>query len=91
MTPVGSVSAASPVVGVVEATGAGDAFVAAFLAEILVSGFNPASLVELPVVGRALNVAAVAGSLAVQRSGAMESLPTAAELQAAAQLHAARD
>ena len=90
ITAAGAVSATSPVVSVVEATGAGDAFVAAFLAEIMASGFNPASIPDLSVVGRALNTAAVAGSLAVQRSGAMESLPTAGELRAAVQLHEAR-
>jgi fructokinase len=78
-------------VDVVDSTGAGDAFMAAFLRALLEAGAASPSMTrgdapwsgaDQDAVDRALGIAVWAGSVAVQRVGAMESLPTEAELSA---------
>jgi fructokinase len=80
-------------VDVVDSTGAGDAFMAAFIRALLDRGAGSPSMsrsdapwsgADQDAVDRALGIAVWAGSVAVQRVGAMESLPTAAELSARA-------
>ena len=61
----------------VDATGAGDAFWGAFLSAVL-----EAETVNTGVIREAMERGAVAGSLCVRRKGAMEALPTAAEVAA---------
>jgi ribokinase len=61
-----------PAVGVVDATGAGDAFCAALVVSLL-EGTDPL---------RALRRACAAGALAASRAGAQPSLPTAARVDA---------
>ncbi|MGN0968321.1 MAG: carbohydrate kinase [Oscillospiraceae bacterium] len=66
----------------VDATGAGDAFWGGFLSCLLRGNVaSPADLTE-DLVRRALRYGNVAGWLCVQKKGAMESLPTTAEIQA---------
>jgi sugar/nucleoside kinase (ribokinase family) len=69
--PDGAVTAAPVAVDVVDTTGAGDSFVAGFLA---------AMLRGLPF-GRALEWAAVAGSLSTRAAGGTAAQPTIAELE----------
>ncbi|HVX29893.1 MAG TPA: ribokinase [Nitrolancea sp.] len=69
---IGALSIPAPTVPVVDTTGAGDAFVGAFCAEVA-AGNSPRD---------AARSAVRAGSLAVQKAGAQPSLPTAAELAA---------
>ncbi|MGI6580321.1 MAG: carbohydrate kinase family protein [Saccharofermentanales bacterium] len=65
-----------------DTTGAGDAFWGAFLAEILRAGkLNVKELVETDFVN-ALKMGAVSGYYCVQQKGAIESLPTYAEISA---------
>ena len=68
---VETVSAAPPRVEAVDATGAGDAFVAAICVGML-EGMDPAE---------ALRFACAAGALAATRPGAQPSLPTRAEIE----------
>jgi fructokinase len=67
---------APPVAEVVDATGAGDAFMAALLACL---PDHPARLTEVTVQA-ALGLACCAGAFAITRRGAMPGLPTAADL-----------
>ncbi len=62
----------------VDATGAGDAFWGAFLSVLLEEKLT----VNADVLRRAMERGAIAGSLCVRRKGAMEALPTAAEVAA---------
>lgn len=65
-----------------DTTGAGDAFWGAFLAEILRTGkSNVQELVEADFVN-SLKMGAVSGYYCVQKKGAIESLPTYAEILA---------
>lgn len=76
-TSAGATSVPAPWVRVVDTTGAGDAFDAAFLHSVLE--------LEDPFgsgIDTALRNAVHAGSLAIQASGAMESLPTLSDLDA---------
>ncbi len=79
---IGAVAAPS-MTTVADATGAGDAFMAALLASL------PAHPIHLgqDAIEAALRRACVAGTLAVTRRGAIPSLPTAAELEAALRMH----
>lgn len=66
----------------VDATGAGDAFWGGFLACLLRGGAARAADLTEDLVRRALQYGNVAGSLCVQKKGAMESLPTTEEIEA---------
>ena len=66
---------AAPVERVVDTTGAGDCFTAAFVVATL-AGMSPAD---------ALKFAAAAAAICVQRSGAMPSMPRRQEVDAAMQ------
>ena len=66
----------------VDTTGAGDAFWGGFLSCLLRAGIaSPADLTG-PQVLRAVEYGNVAGSLCIQKKGAMESLPTTEEIEA---------
>lgn len=66
----------------VDTTGAGDAFWGGFLSTLTKEGVtDPAQLDEAQLI-RALNYGNIAGWLCVQKKGAMESLPTTAEVEA---------
>lgn len=65
----------------VDATGAGDAFWGAFLSYLLGAGVSTTSQLSMPLLTGAMDYANVAGSLCVQKKGAMESLPTRAEIE----------
>lgn len=66
----------------VDATGAGDAFWGGFLACLLRSGVTSTDDLTEALVCRALQYGNIAGSLCVQKKGAMEALPTGAQIQA---------
>lgn len=66
----------------VDTTGAGDAFWGGFLACLLRGGVRKAEDLTEELVIRALNYGNIAGWLCVQKKGAMESLPTTAEIEA---------
>ncbi len=71
----GTITVAAPDVPVIDTTGAGDAFDAAFL------HFTPADADPFGAgIARRLRAAVYAGALAVQTAGAMGSLPTFHEL-----------
>ena len=69
-------------VSCVDTTGAGDAFWGCFLSCLLRSGVTSAKDLTEELVLRAVRYGNVAGSLCVQRKGAMASLPTAEEVLA---------
>jgi fructokinase len=77
-TQAGTIRVPAPDVPLVDATGAGDAFDAAFLHFVLSRADPFGSDIE-----EGLRAAVYAGALAVQMAGAMESLPTLDELAAA--------
>ena len=62
-----------------DSTGAGDAFWGGFLSTLIKAGL-PAP--EEALLTRALTYGNIAGWLCVQKKGAMESLPTTAEVEA---------
>lgn len=64
----------------VDTTGAGDAFWGAFLSCLLQSGVTCTADLTEEIVYRAVQMGNLAGSLCVQKKGAMASMPTAAEL-----------
>ena len=66
----------------VDTTGAGDAFWGGFLACLLRSGVTSTSDLTKDLVHHAVQYGNVAGSLCIQKKGAMESLPTAEEVLA---------
>jgi len=66
----------------IDATGAGDAFVAAMLVEIQRGELLREPLADLSRVRAAVKVANAAGALATQRRGAIPALPTRPELDA---------
>lgn len=66
----------------VDATGAGDAFWGNFLSYLLRNGVQSVSDLSMELLKQALEYGNLAGWLCVQKKGAMESLPTAAELDA---------
>lgn len=65
----------------VDTTGAGDAFWGGFLTYLLKSGLKSAADLSEPLLRGALEYGNVAGWLCVQKKGAIESLPTAAEIE----------
>lgn len=65
----------------VDATGAGDAFWGSFLATLLHAGVRSTRELTPALVKNAMRRGAIAGSLCVRRRGAVESLPTLAELE----------
>ena len=65
----------------VDATGAGDAFWGAFLSSMIRSGIRSAGSLDEEILTRALMYGNVAGSLCVRKKGAIESLPTADEIE----------
>ena len=66
----------------VDTTGAGDAFWGGFLSCLLRSGVRSAADLTEELIDRALRYGNIAGWLCVQKKGAMESLPTTAEIEA---------
>lgn len=65
----------------VDATGAGDAYWGAFLATLLAAGLKYRTRTLTPaLVHRALRRGAIADSLCIRKKGAIESLPTAQEV-----------
>ena len=74
---------ARPASQVVDTTGAGDAFWGGFLACLLRAGVTRPEGLSRDLLDRALDYGSLAGSLCVSQKGAMESLPTAAQIQAA--------
>lgn len=66
----------------VDSTGAGDAFWGGFLTCLLRSGVSSTEDLTEALVCQAVQYGNIAGSLCVQKKGAMESLPTAAQIQA---------
>lgn len=66
----------------VDTTGAGDAFWGGFLSCLLRSGVTSTADLTEELVLRAVRYGNVAGSLCIQKKGAMESLPTAEEVLA---------
>jgi len=78
---VGRIDAVSSGLPVVDTTGAGDAFTAGFVAEMLrVGGFG--ALSDPSVCEAVVRVAAACGALACSQQGAMQALPTRPELDA---------
>ena len=65
----------------VDTTGAGDAFWGGFLSCLLRSGVTSSADLSAALVLRAVQYGNVAGSLCIQKKGAMESLPTTQEIQ----------
>lgn len=66
----------------VDATGAGDAFWGNFLSYLLKNNVRSVSDLSMELLKKAIEYGNLAGWLCVQKKGAMESLPTAAELDA---------
>jgi sugar/nucleoside kinase (ribokinase family) len=64
----------------VDATGAGDAFWGACLASLLRAGVTQTAHITHANLREALRMGAVSGSLCVRRKGAIESLPTLAQV-----------
>ena len=65
----------------VDTTGAGDAFWGTFVSVVLHSGAHSAASLDAALVKTALEFGNVAGSLCVQKKGAMEGLPTLLEIE----------
>ncbi|MFH1880144.1 MAG: carbohydrate kinase [Bacillota bacterium] len=65
----------------VDATGAGDAFWGAFLASLIRAGVTQTAHITRANLREALRMGAVSGSLCVRRKGAIESLPTLAQVR----------
>ena len=65
----------------VDATGAGDAFWGAFLSCLLRSGVKSVDDLSRELIEKAMEHGNVAGWLCVQKKGAMESLPSAEEVE----------
>lgn len=65
----------------VDTTGAGDAFWGGFLAALVKSGVQTAGQLTEDVLVQALRTGNISGWLCVQKKGAIESLPTAAEVE----------
>lgn len=66
----------------VDATGAGDAFWGGFLSSILIQGVSRTEDLTEEILTRAMNYGNVAGWFTVQKKGAIEALPTRAEIEA---------
>lgn len=64
----------------VDTTGAGDAFWGGFLSTLLQAGVKDTSMLSAALLRRALRRGNIAGWLCVQKKGAIESLPNAAEV-----------
>jgi fructokinase len=64
----------------VDTTGAGDAFWGGFLSGLLKAGVRSTADITAPLLRAAMDRGNVAGWLCVQKKGAIESLPTAAEI-----------
>lgn len=65
----------------VDATGAGDAFWGGFLSCLLRNGVTSSADLSEPLILQAVQYGNVAGSLCVQKKGAMEALPTTEEIE----------
>ncbi|OGQ17129.1 MAG: hypothetical protein A2138_23710 [Deltaproteobacteria bacterium RBG_16_71_12] len=70
------VHAEAPTVTAVDTTGAGDAFVAAFLDALVRSGVDEIAELSTPLLVGAARIGNAAGALATTRYGAIPSLPT---------------
>lgn len=66
----------------VDTTGAGDAFWGGFLSKLLLSGVRDTPALTRDLIRSALRYGNAAGSLAVQKKGAIPALPTRAEIEA---------
>jgi fructokinase len=66
----------------VDTTGAGDAFWGAFIARLLKSGVESTDDLTEVILKDALHYGNISGWLCVQKKGAIESLPTSAEIEA---------
>ncbi len=66
----------------VDATGAGDAFWGAFLSYLIACGLENCAGLNGDILTRAMRRGNLAGSLCVRKKGAIESLPTAKEIDA---------
>jgi len=65
---------------VVDTTGAGDAFWGTFLASLLIGGVLNVTHITKEKISRAIEEGVIAGSLCVQKKGAITSLPTREEI-----------
>ena len=65
----------------VDTTGAGDAFWGGFIAALVKAGVNSTADINKEVLLNALRRGNISGWLCVQKKGAVEALPTAAEVQ----------
>lgn len=72
----------------VDVTGAGDAFWGNFLSYLLKNRVRSTNDLSIELIKQALKYGNLAGWLCVQKKGAMESLPTAAELEAILEVEA---
>ncbi|MBI1944450.1 MAG: carbohydrate kinase [Deltaproteobacteria bacterium] len=70
----------APTVRVVDTTGAGDAFVAAFLDALVRSGEDEVAALSTPLLVGAARLGNAAGALATTRYGAIPALPTREEI-----------
>ena len=66
----------------VDATGAGDAFWGGFLSYLRIAGVEKAEDLTEEILRNAMNYANVSGWICVQKKGAIDSLPTRAEIEA---------
>ena len=66
----------------VDTNGAGDAFWGAFLASLRIQGVETADQITKEVVGWAMKYGNAAGSLTVQKKGAIPALPTREQIEA---------
>ena len=65
----------------VDATGAGDAFWGGFLSSLRIQGVEKASQLTREILEKAMTYGNVSGWICVQSKGAIESLPTRAQIE----------
>ena len=66
----------------IDATGAGDAFWGAFLSKLRLSGVEKAGDLTEKIIHGALEYGNVSGSICVQQKGAIDAIPTRAQIEA---------
>lgn len=76
------ITAPSRTVKAVDATGAGDAFWGGFLSSMLIQGVLTPKDVTKEKIAKALEYGNIAGSICVQKKGAIDSLPTRGQIEA---------
>lgn len=64
-----------------DATGAGDAFWGGFLSSLRQQNVAQADDLTMPIIEKAMRYGNVSGWICVQHKGAVESLPTRAEVE----------